>query len=424
MALIEIRGLKKLYRMGDSIVQALAGVDLNIEKGEFVAITGASGSGKSTMMHLIGCLDRPSAGTYCLNGKDVSNMSDGELARVRNREIGFVFQTFNLINRTAALENVAVPLFYARKYDRARAKLALTQVGLAHRMDHKPSEMSGGERQRTAIARAIVNDPVLVLADEPTGNLDSRTGEQIMQVFHDLNAQGVTIVLVTHEPDIARQARRIVSMRDGKIIADGTPDEVLGGDLHATMPSLEKRPQVMADVSGHSATAVAMRPAQGASGAGAPPLRANAANDSPVLTAPLGESAPYVEQLTPRMAPGATWPLIISILAWLLLIGGNLIPVVNPAVLKPVDPELLAKGVKAMSPEMQRTLGLRSLMGLAALLSLVLALVAIFWGRAKLYFIRHELGNWQGRKRIRAGVWLGVGIPVFMLGAFIVRRLF
>ena len=422
MALIEIRGLKKLYRMGDSIVQALAGVDLDIEKGEFVAITGASGSGKSTMMHLIGCLDRPSAGTYRLNGKDVSNMSDGELALVRNREIGFVFQTFNLINRTAALENVSVPLFYARKYDPARARLALKQVGLSHRMDHKPSEMSGGERQRTAIARAIVNDPVLLLADEPTGNLDSRTGEQIMQVFHDLNAQGVTIVLVTHEPDIARQAQRIVSMRDGKIVADCTPDEVLGGDMHATMPQ-EKSPQLGVGEQSGAGPAVAVIPREAVRSSRLPQAAAGAPDDGPVLTAPIGSGVPFVDQLTPRMAPGATWPLIISIVAWALLLSGNFIPILYPAVLKPVDREALQKGVKALPPEMQRTIALQSMMALTALLSLGLSIVAILWARAKLLYIRSELGNWQGRKRIKVGLWLGIGIPVFMIGAFILRRL-
>ncbi|MFN0137471.1 MAG: ABC transporter ATP-binding protein [Phycisphaerae bacterium] len=226
MPLIDIRKLTKLYRMGDSTVRALDGVDLSIEAGEFVAITGASGSGKSTMMHLLGCLDRPTAGSYVLNGRDVSIMNDRELAVIRNREIGFVFQTFNLINRTSAVENVGVPLFYARRLNTfAPAKKALERVGLGHRYGHKPNELSGGERQRVAIARAIVNEPVLLLADEPTGNLDSRTGEQIMEIFHSLNRQGVTIIIVTHEPSVARQARRIVHMRDGHIVSDGPPSD-------------------------------------------------------------------------------------------------------------------------------------------------------------------------------------------------------
>ena len=226
MSLIRIRNLTKLYRMGDSVVRALDGVDLDIAAGEFVAITGASGSGKSTMMHLLGCLDRPSSGAYVLNGRNVSQMTDRELAEVRNRDIGFVFQTFNLINRTSAVENVGVPLFYARKLNTGGpARMALERVGLGHRYGHKPNELSGGERQRVAIARAIVNNPVLVLADEPTGNLDSRTGDQIMEIFHGLNAAGVTIILVTHEPDIARQARRVVQMRDGRIVSDGPPTD-------------------------------------------------------------------------------------------------------------------------------------------------------------------------------------------------------
>lgn len=229
MPLIEIQNLTKTYRMGDTDVHALDGVNLNIEKGEFVAITGPSGSGKSTMMHLIGCLDRPTRGRFVLNGHDVSNMSDGELARVRNEQIGFVFQTFNLIQRTTALENVGVPLFYARRVNTTGpARKALERVGLSHRAHHKPNELSGGERQRVAIARAIVNNPPLVLADEPTGNLDSRTGEQIMRVFESLNEQGVTIILVTHEPTVAARARRIVQMRDGKIVLDKPTHEVFG----------------------------------------------------------------------------------------------------------------------------------------------------------------------------------------------------
>lgn len=238
MALIEIENLAKHYRMGDVMVHALNGVDLSIERGEFVAITGASGSGKSTMMHLLGCLDRPTHGSYRLNGTDVSSFSDRQLANVRNKEIGFVFQTFNLIQRTSAAENVAVPLFYARQVNtRKAARRALERVGLDKRATHKPNELSGGERQRVAIARAIVNDPPLLLADEPTGNLDSKTGEQIMQIFHDLNAQGVTIILVTHEPDVAMQARRVVQMRDGKIIRDAATAEVYGDEAVAAQVS-------------------------------------------------------------------------------------------------------------------------------------------------------------------------------------------
>jgi putative ABC transport system ATP-binding protein len=219
--LIEVRGLTKLYRMGTSVVHALDGVDLTIERGEFVAITGASGSGKSTMMHLLGCLDRPTGGTYHLNGRAVSELSDRELAVVRNKQIGFVFQTFNLINRTSAAENVAVPLFYARQTStRAPAVRALERVGLTARAQHNPNELSGGERQRVAIARAIVNDPALVLADEPTGNLDSRTGDEIMALIDKLHTDGNTIILVTHEDELARRAGRVIRLRDGVIVSD------------------------------------------------------------------------------------------------------------------------------------------------------------------------------------------------------------
>ena len=219
--LIKVRKLERVYRMGDHTVRALAGVDLDIEAGEFISIVGASGSGKSTFMHLLGCLDRATGGLYELNGRNVRAMSDRELARIRNNDIGFVFQTFNLINRTPAIDNVGVPLFYGRQTNtRAKAMTALERVGLAKRYKHKPSEMSGGERQRVAIARAIVNDPSVILADEPTGNLDTRTGEQILEIFHSLHQSGVTIVMVTHEMSVAAQAQRLVHMTDGLIDVD------------------------------------------------------------------------------------------------------------------------------------------------------------------------------------------------------------
>ncbi len=215
--------LWKTYVMGEQEVHALRGVNLRIRRNEYVAIMGPSGSGKSTLMNLIGCLDSPSQGSYCLNGHDVSRLSDDELARIRNKEIGFVFQTFNLLARASALHNVELPLIYNGTSSAARIERAtsvLESVGLGTRMHHKPNEMSGGQRQRVAIARALVNSPSIILADEPTGNLDSKTGVEIMALFEDLHAQGNTIVLVTHEPDIAEHAHRVVTIRDGVIASD------------------------------------------------------------------------------------------------------------------------------------------------------------------------------------------------------------
>ena len=219
--MIEVRQLKKFYTMGSAVVHALDGVDLRIDAGESISITGPSGSGKSTLMHILGCLDRPTSGLYSLRDQDISRMTDRQLARIRNRHIGFVFQTFNLINRTSAVDNVGIPLIYARQASTRKAALeALDRVGLSQRAHHKPNELSGGERQRVAIARAIVNQPDIIFADEPTGNLDTRTGEQIMEIFHDLNVAGTTVIIVTHEMEVATQAERIVRMRDGKIIGD------------------------------------------------------------------------------------------------------------------------------------------------------------------------------------------------------------
>ena len=223
MPLIETRDLWKTYVMGDEEIHALRGVSISIERGEYVAIMGPSGSGKSTLMNLIGCLDSPSKGTYLLNNKEASQMNDNELSRIRNEEIGFVFQTFNLLPRATALHNVELPLVYAgvTGKDRLnRAKGALEKVELAHRMNHRPNELSGGQRQRVAIARALVNNPSILLADEPTGNLDSKTGVEIMALFARLHQGGNTIILVTHEADIAAYARRAIHLRDGQIEKD------------------------------------------------------------------------------------------------------------------------------------------------------------------------------------------------------------
>ncbi|MBA3849488.1 MAG: macrolide ABC transporter ATP-binding protein [Opitutus sp.] len=220
---IDIAGVTKLYKMGEETVHALRGVALKVHRNEYLAIMGPSGSGKSTLMNMLGCLDTPTSGHYEFSGKDVSSMSDDELADIRNREIGFVFQTFNLLPRSTSLANVELPLVYAGlgpDERRESAIRALQNVGLGDRMGHKPNELSGGQRQRVAIARALVNNPSIILADEPTGNLDSRTGEEIMQLFEELYEQGNTIIVVTHEEDIARHARRIVRLRDGLIESD------------------------------------------------------------------------------------------------------------------------------------------------------------------------------------------------------------
>jgi len=221
--LIDIRGIQKVYKVGQEQVFALRNVDLDIYRGEYVALMGPSGSGKSTLMNILGCLDSFTAGKYVLNGTDVSSMSENELAEVRNKEIGFVFQTFNLLPRMSALENVALPLVYAgwsKKERLERAEEVLTQVGLKDRMKHRPNELSGGQRQRVAIARGLVNNPSILLADEPTGNLDTKTSVEIMMLFREIHANGNTIILVTHEEDIALNAKRIVRLRDGLVETD------------------------------------------------------------------------------------------------------------------------------------------------------------------------------------------------------------
>jgi putative ABC transport system ATP-binding protein len=223
MTLISIRDLRKIYRMGEVEVRALDGVNLEVEAGEYLAVMGPSGSGKSTLMNLIGCLDTPTSGHYHLNGQAVEGLDDTDLAHIRNEEIGFVFQTFNLLSRATALANVELPLIYARMPTRKRrdlAREALEKVGLGDRIKHQPNELSGGQRQRVALARALVNRPSILLADEPTGNLDSRTSQEMMTLFDELNAAGNTIVLVTHEEDIAANSRRTVRLLDGRIVSD------------------------------------------------------------------------------------------------------------------------------------------------------------------------------------------------------------
>jgi len=229
-SLIKVRDLAKIYQIGTQEVHALRSIDLDIHKNEFVALMGPSGSGKSTLMNIIGCLDTPSRGSYFLNGQDVSNMEDDELAEVRNREIGFVFQTFNLLPRYSALENVALPLIYkgvSKSERQERANEVLHHVGLGDRIDHKPNELSGGQRQRVAVARALVNNPAIILADEPTGNLDTKTSYEIMGLLDEIHSQGNTIILVTHEEDIAEHAKRIVRLRDGLVENDEIRTKVI-----------------------------------------------------------------------------------------------------------------------------------------------------------------------------------------------------
>jgi putative ABC transport system ATP-binding protein len=220
---IEIRDIIRDFPLGNETVHVLKGIDLDIERGEYVAIMGPSGSGKSTLMNILGCLDTPTGGSYILNGQDVSKMTDDELAEIRNKEIGFVFQTFNLLPRTTALDNVALPMIYSGKSKADRVKRAtkvLQDVGLADRMDHKPNQLSGGQRQRVAVGRALVNEPSIILADEPTGNLDSKTSLEIMQLFDDIHAAGNTVILVTHEEDVASHSHRIIRLRDGIVESD------------------------------------------------------------------------------------------------------------------------------------------------------------------------------------------------------------
>lgn len=221
--IIELRKIIRNFPLGNQVVKVLKGIDLTIDRNEYTALMGPSGSGKSTLMNLLGCLDTPTSGEYWLNGQDVSRLSDNELAEIRNKEIGFVFQTFNLLPRSNALENVVLPLIYAgysTSERKARGEEVLEQVGLADRMDHRPNQLSGGQRQRVAVARALVNNPSIILADEPTGNLDTKTSEEIMNLFNDIHKNGNTVILVTHEEEIAQRAQRIIRLRDGMIESD------------------------------------------------------------------------------------------------------------------------------------------------------------------------------------------------------------
>ena len=239
MAILDVRNLVKDYVSGPNVVHALRSVTATIDEGEFVAIMGPSGSGKSTFMNVLGCLDRPTSGEFILNGRPTAQLDDNELAEIRNKYIGFVFQTFNLLPRTSALKNVELPLVYSGVRQRSeRAAKALETVGLAQRMHHRPNELSGGQQQRVAIARAIVNDPVVILGDEPTGNLDSRTSEEIMALFQDLNRHGKTVVIVTHEEEIARHCKRIIRFRDGLIVVDEKVEQPLDArEVLKTLPA-------------------------------------------------------------------------------------------------------------------------------------------------------------------------------------------
>ncbi|MBL8878542.1 MAG: ABC transporter ATP-binding protein [Phycisphaerales bacterium] len=402
--------------MGDTTVRALDGVNLTIAAGEFVAITGPSGSGKSTMMHLLGCLDRPTHGEYVLDGRNVARLNDRELADVRNRKIGFVFQTFNLINRTSALENVAVPQFYARRLNtRQPARKALERVGLGHRMHHRPSELSGGERQRVAIARAIVNDPVLVLADEPTGNLDSRTGEQIMEVFHSLNRQGVTIILVTHEHDVAIQARRIVQMRDGKIIADRSTEEVLRDSGPSGLPNDGKQKGGIDKILTAGSSS---QPRMNEEGLPYPAPAGNAAAPGigvavEQVSVNNGALSVSVAEETP-LAQGANFGMICGIAAPLLAGLGYALGRLAPR-------DQFREGVQPSQEAMMLAFGA---MG-SFLIALVAAIIAIVVSRGALRRMREAPIELSGKLRARTGLWLGwlvVLLPVFSIAWQIAKK--
>jgi putative ABC transport system ATP-binding protein len=423
VALIEIRGLTKLYRMGDSIVRALDGVDLDIAQGEFVAITGASGSGKSTMMHLLGCLDRPTAGSYRLDGRDVSDLSDTELAAVRNRKIGFVFQTFNLINRTTALENVGIPLFYSRKANLAGpSRRALEWVGLAGRAHHNPNELSGGERQRVAIARAVVNEPVLLLADEPTGNLDTRTGEQIMEIFHELNRAGVTVVIVTHEPDIARQARRVVQMRDGKIVSD-EPAEGLAASGNGQPPAAAQMGQP-ANQPSHASTpaapvaAAAVRVSAPAGDGALAAAPTDADFDAAAPGTGRSEAAPAVRARWMRGARASLVFGVLAVLAWATVAGVSVWLRANYDL----------KAIQAASPAQpppQPVIVAGLVLTLSMLLAVAFGFTGLMLGRGARRRIRLDPGTWRGAGRALTGLWLGAAallVPVLWVAFAVLKN--
>ena len=392
--MIELTDITKIYPMGAGEVRAVDGVSLTIGAGEFVAIMGSSGSGKSTMMHLLGCLDRPTSGRYALDGQTVSTLNDRQLARIRNRSVGFVFQTFNLISRMSAWENVAVPLYYARQSGaKAQALTALGRVGLADRAKHQPNELSGGERQRVAIARAIINQPRLILADEPTGNLDTQTGSQIMAIFRDLHAAGTTIIVVTHESHIAEQASRIVTMRDGKIVQDRITD---ARPVEPTGPP----PAVEAiTVPAPSGAAVA-EPASVAD-AGPP---ASVRSDPPGAAA----SASMPAEL-PTFAAVTVHPNAKRALNWALLGPGCLIGLLAWA--------QVLRVWQATNPTFVSTFG-RAVQLMLLVLIFIAPVVAFFQGRKGARWVRLAPARFTGLRRALVAQWVA-GIYLLIMTSLV-----
>ncbi len=408
--------------MGITEVRALDGVSLRIERGEFVAIVGASGSGKSTIMHVVGCLDRPTSGTYRFLDKGVSKLSDRQLARLRNRSIGFVFQTFNLVSRMSAWENVAMPLFYARQArTKADAMKALERVSLTDRAGHQPNELSGGERQRVAIARAIVNRPALILADEPTGNLDTRTGEQIMRIFHELHEGGATIIVVTHERDIAERADRIVTMRDGKIIDERLNERRRAPGVDGVYPPSDREyaAAVVASADPVHVGCVAGAQARPSADAGAPTAKAMGhpamGHPSPTAKAmghpPDTVAAPAYGQTAEATLPQTpaaalvTHPLAKGALKWAL---------VGPACLvaMPVS-GFIMRFLREINPVFAAIAG--SLVSLALLAMLFVGpIVAFIKGRRASRWIRLAPDKYGGLGRARAAQWICVAHVVIV----------